>query len=97
DGTSWARNAAAGPSFGRYAFGIAFDAARKQTVLFGGFAPPGTFLGDTLLYDGVAWTMASAAASPGKRMRPAMAYDARRKVVVLCGGTDATLRNLTAT
>jgi hypothetical protein len=75
---------------------MAYDAARKQTVLFGGwwkFVPGGTGLpgyvrhGDTWVFDGESWKQEGlSGAGPSKRDMHAMAYDEERGVVVLFGG-----------
>ena len=64
---------------------MAYDAARGQVVLFGGFGSSG-FLGDTWVWDGSNWTQKTPASSPPARELHAMAYDAARGQVVLFGG-----------
>jgi hypothetical protein len=66
----------------------AFDAARENTVLYGGISFLGdspTTLDDTWTWDGVDWTP-RATGDPASRHDAAMAYDAARKEVVLFGG-----------
>jgi len=54
-GGRWTRVATAGPPT-RFVSAMAFDAARGETILFGGSAPDGKrFLGDTWSWDGSAW------------------------------------------
>lgn len=66
---------------------MAFDAARGQTVLFGGYHGSGIFDGETWTWDGTAWTQkAIGGPAPSPRCCHAMAYDADRQVVVLFGG-----------
>jgi predicted nucleic acid-binding protein len=65
--------------------GLAFDAARQATVLFGGDSNVG--LHDrTWTWDGAAWTERFPAVHPTARTMVGMAYDAARQRVVLFGG-----------
>jgi hypothetical protein len=73
----------------RYGAVMAYDAARSQTVLFGGListAIPGRFndTNDTWVWDGTNWTQA--ASGPSGRAWSAMAYDAAHGQIVLFGG-----------
>lgn len=66
---------------------MAFDAARGNCVLFGGFAssyPP--HLDDTWTWDGVNWTQRNPATRPAGRRQHAMAYDPGHQGVVVFGG-----------
>lgn len=67
--------------------GMAFDAARGRTLLFGG-CYGGSALGDTWEWDGAAWTndTPTITGSPSARSLPAMAYDSGRARTVLFGG-----------
>jgi hypothetical protein len=65
--------------------GMAYDQARGEVVLFGGWNG-GSYLGDTWTWDGAAWTQRTPPASPGIRGNFGMAYDAVRGEVVLFGG-----------
>lgn len=77
----------------RWAHDMAYDAARKKTVLFSGYSyrlPSGQQqFGDTWEYDGEArtWTLV-ATTGPQPRHEHAMAYDSRRGRVLLFGGVD---------
>ncbi|MEW6208779.1 MAG: kelch repeat-containing protein [Acidobacteriota bacterium] len=74
----------------REQFGMAYDAARQQVVLFGGVAngPSGlTLVNDTWVWDGTTWTQKFPTTSPQARSRHRLAYDAARQKVVLFGGT----------
>jgi hypothetical protein len=62
---------------------MAYDEARKVTLLFGGSA---TFA-DTWIFDGTKWTVLTPTNSPPGRSRAAMAYDRARRRMVLFGGT----------
>src|SRR5438034_8522128 len=65
--------------------GVAYDQARADVVLFGGWNG-GVYLGDTWTWDGATWTRRMPPASPGVRGNFGMAYDAARAEVVLFGG-----------
>lgn len=79
----------AGPGT-RLAMGSAFDAARRELVLFGGLANGTTVSNDTWVYDGRRWELRMLASSPPPRSRGALAYDARRQRIVLFGGLRGT-------
>jgi hypothetical protein len=64
---------------------MAYDAARGETVLFGGTG----YQNDTWEWNGAAWTQRTvngAAGSPAGRVGDAMSYDAARGATVLFGG-----------
>jgi hypothetical protein len=67
--------------------GIAYDAATRSVVLFGGVDGDNNVFGDTWTWDGVAktWTQRFPASSPSPRRAP-IAYDDATKTVVLFGG-----------
>ena len=54
DGTDWTQRTPAHSPSPRYCLGMAYDAARGQVVLFGGYG--GGDLGDTWTWDGTDWT-----------------------------------------
>src|SRR5579862_6826043 len=66
---------------------MAYDAARGETVLFGGITA-GSFSDDTWEWNGTVWTQRTAS-GPSPRSRHAMAYDAGHGVTVLFGGYTA--------
>jgi hypothetical protein len=73
----------------RFAASMAYDAASRTVVLFGGqasYSAGGQYLADTWLWDGHRWSQAHPAVSPPPRMAAAMAYDAANGTVVLFGG-----------
>jgi hypothetical protein len=63
--------------------GMAYDAARREVVLFAG---GGGGLSDTWTWDGSTWNEQHPSSSPPFRASPSLAYDAVAKVVVLFGG-----------
>jgi len=79
----WTQKQDVGPS-GRTSHALAFDAAHKTVVLFGG-DPGGSPLGDTWMWDGSLWTQVGDT-GPDARHRSAAAFDAARGQVVLFGG-----------
>ncbi|MEZ4399536.1 MAG: hypothetical protein R3B06_05940 [Kofleriaceae bacterium] len=93
DGTTWAQHVGGAVPPGRAKEVLVYDAARGQTVMFGGIGD--TPLGDTWIFDGVAWTQAAPVTSPGERYAATAAYDPIRSVVVVFGGTgpDGALRD----
>ena len=87
-GDQWKQRAAPGPAYREFA-GMAYDAARRQTVLFGGRleGQNGDYAGgDTWLWDGTGWRQFTGDGPPA-RGYAAMAYDSARGVTVLYGGS----------
>jgi hypothetical protein len=72
----------------RFWFQLAFDAARNQTLLFGGAQSDTIQLGDTWIWDGQAgvWTQRSPPVQPSARQLYTLTYDNFRELVLLqCG------------
>jgi hypothetical protein len=71
---------------------MAYDAARKQIVLFGGdpdmSATTGQRLADTWVLDASGWQLKTPATSPGGRSHAMMTYDPNRERIVLHGGSN---------
>ena len=67
---------------------MAYDSARRVTVLFGGYG--NGYLQDTWEWDGAAWTRRFTAHTPPARDWSAMTYDSRRHVAVVFGGTGVS-------
>ena len=89
DGSRWIEHHPATNPPNRAFAMTAYDAARGQTVLFGGGGVSGS-LADTWTWDGDAWTQHTPAISPPARSMGGMAYDAATQKVILFGGvTDA--------
>lgn len=88
DGMAWSKVTPTGPSpSARADHAMAYDAARKQVVLFGGVTG-GTCRGDTWAWDGKTWTEVTPnSASPAPRHSHGMTYDAARRRIVLFGGS----------
>jgi len=82
---TWQR-AQPGTPLARRGPSLAYDAARRRLVLFGG-SYNGVFLGDTWEWDGATWTnVTPPTISPPARAYARLAYDASRHVAVLFGG-----------
>ena len=96
---NWVQQSPATKPSARYGYGIAYDSAHGQVVLFGGGIPtgdpevPDTLLSDTWVWDGTNWTQLNPAASPSGRAYAGMAYDATRGKVVLFGGSNGSVLN----
>lgn len=84
DGTSWRDVRTTGGPSPRHSSGVAWDARRGRTIVFGGVGPDG-LLGDTWGWDGAKWTRL-ADTGPAPRAMGYLAYDAMRDRVVLFGG-----------
>jgi hypothetical protein len=69
---------------------MAYDAARNETVIFGGIVNNSQVLGDTWVWNGANWIQKTPPNSPPPRFGHAMAYDAARQEVVLFGGLLAS-------
>jgi hypothetical protein len=88
---TWTLKSSSGPP-GRTRPGLAYDAGRHVTVLFGGWSGAAA-LNDTWEWNGT-WTQRTPATSPSARSAVAMAYDATRSRVVLFGGETGALEML---
>jgi hypothetical protein len=91
DGHRWECVSNDGPPGRGDAF-LAYDAARRRLVMFGGRVFEGGrrfhFVRDTWEWDGRRWTQADTA-GPGPRIHGAIAYDPTRKSIVIHGGGGA--------
>ncbi len=85
-GLAWVEKTPADTPPVRSGHAMAYDAARNQMVLFGGYNETGR-LGDTWVWDGTNWTQKNPKNSPSARDYTAMAYDAAHGQVVLFGGS----------
>jgi len=83
DGSDWIDRAPAVSPPPRAGFGLAFDAARSRTVLFGGNSAP---FADTWEWDGTAWTEVRPVLSPPAGAA-VLAYDPTSRVVLAVAGT----------
>ncbi|MBK8268612.1 MAG: hypothetical protein IPK83_10055 [Planctomycetes bacterium] len=86
DGVNWTQRIPEHSPPARLEFGMAFDAARGVTVLFGGRPNPPTPFGDLWEWDGEDWTEITSTIEQAPRYKHLMCYDHRRKKIVLFGG-----------
>jgi cysteine-rich repeat protein len=90
NGAGWSRVDTANSPPARADHGMAYDAARRRVVIFGGHLGeqpfPTAAYEDTWEWDGAQWRMQTPATSPSARFGVAMTYDSARKVVVMFGG-----------
>jgi cysteine-rich repeat protein len=77
----------------RYRSAMAYDAARKRVVLFGGQSDGTTALADTWELNGTTWSVRTPGSGPSPRAGHRMVYDSWRKKVVLFGGDDTSTSN----
>jgi hypothetical protein len=87
DGGSWVDRSSVRPP-ARVDAAMAYDAARREFVLFGGQNDAFEGLSDTWVHDGAGWTERLPATVPVGRFGHTMVYDARRQRVVMYGGRD---------
>jgi hypothetical protein len=88
DGHNWTEHFPSNRPSPRLGASMAYDAARKVMVLYGGWSDMTTGIGldDTWTWDGTTWTEQHALTTPQRRGFAPMAYDAGRQVVVMFGG-----------
>ncbi len=89
NGSSWSRKTPATVPAPRVGHALAYDAARGQVVLFGGWGPSG-YLSDTWVWDGSNWQQKFPVSSPPGRAAHSMLYDAATGRVILFGGFGST-------
>jgi hypothetical protein len=89
DGAAWTLKNPAHKPPPRRRFGMAYDAARQQVLIFGGLQGSST-LSDMWTWDGNDWTRLTPAPLPPARQSFRMAYDALNQRVILFGGTGTT-------
>jgi hypothetical protein len=85
DGATWTERLTSSAPSPRVGSGMAYDAARHQTVLFGG-TDAYIYLNDTWTWDGTAWTERHPSVSPPGGAAFAMVYDAARQQVLVFMG-----------
>lgn len=87
DGQAWTELHPAHSPQPRCGHEMAYDAARREVVLFGGFSKRGYFR-HTWTWDGADWTKHRPPTTPSSRYHMGLAYDATNEEVVLFGGAD---------
>ena len=91
DGSTWTKQAPTAHPPPLVGTGMAYDAATRTAVLFGGASvKTGRDAGGTWTWDGSTWAKQAPAASPSPRDGASMAYDAATGTVVLFGGFAQT-------
>jgi hypothetical protein len=97
DGDAWTEALPSAPPAGRGSAVMAYDAARGEVVLFGGYNNWALndgrgYFRQTWTWDGDEWTHRTEVTNrPTMRWMPGMAYDAARGEVVMFGGYDFDL------
>jgi len=86
DGSNWIQRFPARSPDPRAGHGLAYDAGRREIVLFGGWGNRGLF-NDTWVWDGVTWNLREPTGGrPPAHSDTALVYDEARGEVVLFGG-----------
>jgi hypothetical protein len=94
DGSAWVERKPGGAfPAPRSGHGLAYDAKRGRTVLFGG-GDSATSFDDTWEWDGTSWQQLSPGTRPSPRFNVRMVYDPDRQRVVLFGGMSLAGQNL---
>jgi len=88
DGSHWAQSFPAHNPGARCGHAMAYDAARGQVLLFGGFDAASELTNETWTWDGVDWVQLHPNTNPPARTYHAMASDPDSKKIVLFGGAD---------
>jgi uncharacterized protein (TIGR03437 family) len=89
DGTNWSRQFFFRAPPARAGHGLAYDAARGEVVLFGGFSQNAVF-NDTWIWNGSNWTLREPSGGrPPAYWDTSLVYDEARRQVVLFGGRCA--------
>ncbi|MEZ4367689.1 MAG: kelch repeat-containing protein [Kofleriaceae bacterium] len=86
DGVRWSQRTPATSPPGRMLPAMAYDPARAEIVMFGGYLGTTLTTNDTWTWDGVTWSQRAPATSPPARGGAAMAFHAATGVTVLHGG-----------
>jgi cysteine-rich repeat protein len=87
NGTTWAQRATTGPA-ARFASAMAWDAARRRAVMFGGAAP--FLLNDQWEWDGTSWTQLSVSSIQAPRSGHVMLPSLEGFGVLVNGGLSGT-------
>ena len=88
NGTAWLKLAPAHTPGAISGHAMAYDAARNQIVLFGGFTASADMSNETWVWNGTDWTQKKPATSPPARANHAMAYNPTTGKTVLFGGNS---------
>ena len=90
NGTTWTQQHPTVTPPARNGFGMAYDVASGEVVLFGGDGGTRvpTFLNDTWVWNGINWSQRQPGVSPAGRVEASLAYDAVSNQLVLFGGAN---------
>jgi hypothetical protein len=80
DGTQWFNRSTPSSPTRRSEHALAYDAARRRVVVFGGTSD------DTWEWDGTTWSFVSTPSAPPSRLQASMTYDAARAETIVYGG-----------
>ena len=86
DGANWTQQPSQLSPTARTDLAMAYNAAAREAVMFGGWDVNGNNLGDTWVWNGSNWSQVQT--SPVPRGVAAIAYDSAHSQVVMFGGTD---------
>jgi hypothetical protein len=86
NGTRWTQLHPATSPPRMWRFGMTYDAADRDVVVFGGNVYPGSLSHATWTYAGGSWTNATRASAPSSRVDVPLTYDPTTRSVVLYGG-----------
>ncbi len=84
---TWTQSTPATAPGPRSTHGMAYDAGRRRTVMFGGW-DGGRWRGDVWDWSGTTWRRRAAGVAPAARGWPTLAYDGLRRRTVSFGGYD---------
>jgi hypothetical protein len=85
DGSRWTQKHPVSSPSPRYGAAMAYDAARGEIMLFGGYSY-GTYFHETWTWDGANWEQETPSTAPSGRIDAAIAYDPVHSRIVLFGG-----------
>ncbi len=88
DGTSWTQRTVNGPP-ARFLHGLAYDSARRVTVLYGGALRDQSYTDDTWEWDGTTWREQPVHGPPPLAYHE-MVYDGAHGATLLFGGSTST-------
>jgi hypothetical protein len=88
--TGWTYQMPATRPPGRALASMAYDAATRTVIMFGGYNGHHQVTNGTFVWHGTTWTEAHRTALPPARQGAAIAYDAATRTVVMFGGANAS-------
>jgi hypothetical protein len=91
-GSRWRYQRQVASPFSRSHQAMAYDAATKHVVMFGGEGCShhacGNYLAATAVWDGTHWNRPAVSVEPSPRIDPSMAYEGAGEVILLFGGAS---------